>query len=268
MGQWFSRNVLRCALVGCAILLLVHLTSSSLQAQANATGSIHGTITDPSGAPVPGATITLASAALLVSQTSTSDSAGNYHFEQLPVGAYKITSAAAGFQQYVRDNIQISAGFSAEVNVPMTVGAQSETVTVTAEGPVVDTTSTTVGTAIGALTVADEIPATRTMQEMVSIAPGVMPTAAPDLGGGNIASFVLSAYGITGQSTALIDGINTRKSNNNSEGNYDFTTLDEMQIVSTGGDAQTALPGVFLNAIVKTGENIQIRRFARFRLGE
>jgi len=255
MGQWFSRNVLRCALVGCAILLLVHLTSSSLQAQANATGSIHGTITDPSGAPVPGATITLASAALLVSQTSTSDSAGNYHFEQLPVGAYKITSAAAGFQQYVRDNIQISAGFSAEVNVPMTVGAQSETVTVTAEGPVVDTTSTTVGTAIGALTVADEIPATRTMQEMVSIAPGVMPTAAPDLGGGNIASFVLSAYGITGQSTALIDGINTRKSNNNSEGNYDFTTLDEMQIVSTGGDAQTALPGVFLNAIVKTGGN-------------
>jgi hypothetical protein len=46
-----------------------------------------------------------------------------------------------------------------------------------------------------------------TMQEMVSIAPGVMPTAAPDLGGGNIASFVLSAYGITGQSTALIEGI-------------------------------------------------------------
>ena len=55
-----------------------------------------------------------------------------------------------------------------------------------------DTTSTTVSMSAGARTVADEIPATRTMQEMVSIAPGVMPTAAPDLGGGVIASFVLS----------------------------------------------------------------------------
>ncbi|MGD1095409.1 MAG: TonB-dependent receptor [Bryobacteraceae bacterium] len=82
-----------------------------------------------------------------------------------------------------------------------------------------------------------------------------MPTAAPDLGGGNIASFVLSAYGITGQATTLIEGVNTRKSNANSEGDYDFTTLEEMQIVPTGGDAQTTLPGVFLNAIVKSGGN-------------
>ncbi len=237
------------------LILLAAATISSINAQNNQFGDIHGTVADPSGAPIPNATVTLTSPALVVSQTATTDSNGNYHFEQLPVGAYKITSSAPGFQQYVRENIQISAGFSAEVNLPMTVGQQTETVTVSAEGPVVDTSSTTVSTAVGATTVADEIPATRTMQEMVSIAPGVMPTAAPDLGGGNIASFSLSAYGIFGQATTLIDGINTRKSNNSSEGDYDYTTLDEMQIVPTGGDAQTALPGVFLNAIVKTGGN-------------
>lgn len=54
-----------------------------------------------------------------------------------------------------------------------------------------------------------------------------MPTSAPDLGGGVIASFVLSANGITGQSTALIEGINTRKSNNHAEGDYDYITLEE-----------------------------------------
>jgi hypothetical protein len=70
-----------------------------------------------------------------------------------------------------------------------------------------------------------------------------------------VASFTLSAYGITGQATTLIEGINTRKSASNSESNFDYTTLDEMQIVPTGGDAQTALPGVFLNAIVKSGGN-------------
>jgi anti-sigma factor RsiW len=71
----------------------------------------------------------------------------------------------------VRDGIQITAGFSAEVNIQMTVGAQNETVTVSADRPVPDTTSTTVSMSAGARTVADEIPATRTMQEMFRSCP-------------------------------------------------------------------------------------------------
>jgi hypothetical protein len=165
---------------------------SSVFAQNNQFGNIHGVVSDSSGAQMPGVAITLTSPALLAPRSAPSDSGGSYHFEQLPVGAYRIAAAEPGFQQYVRDGIQITAGCSAEVNVQMTVGAQSETVTVSAESPVLDTTSTTVSTSASATTVADEIPATRTMQEMVSIAPGVMPTAAPDLGGGVIASFVLS----------------------------------------------------------------------------
>jgi len=237
------------------LLVLLSAMIPSMRAQNNQYGNIHGGVTDASGGQVPGVAVTLTSPALLVSQTATADAGGNYRFEQLPVGVYKIAATQPGFQQYVRDNIQISAGFSAEVNIQMAVGAQTQTVTVSAESPMLDTTSTTVSTSASSSIVADEIPATRTMQEMVSIAPGVMPTAAPDLGGGVIASFVLSAYGITGQSTALIEGINTRKSNNNAEGDFDFTTLEEMQIVPTGGDAQTTEPGVFLNAIVKSGGN-------------
>ena len=63
-------------------------------------------------------------------------------------------AARAGFQQYVRDGIQITAG-SSEVDIQMTVGAQNETVTVSAESPVLDTTSTTVSMSAGARTVAD-----------------------------------------------------------------------------------------------------------------
>jgi hypothetical protein len=226
-----------------------------LHAQNNQTGTIRGGVTDESGGAMPGVTVTLTSPALLVAQVAVSDSTGNYHFEQLPVGTYKVTFDLSGFRQYVRENVQITAGFSADIRVQMLVGTLEETVTVSSASPVVDTTSTTVSTSVGAEMIANELPATRTMQEMISIAPGVMPTAAPDLGGGNIASFVLSAYGITGQSTALIEGINTRKSNNNAETNFDYTGLEEMQVVATGGDAQTALPGVFLNAIVKSGGN-------------
>lgn len=229
--------------------------SVSAAAQNNQTGNIHGTVSDQSAAAIPGATVTLTSPALLVPQTTVTDGDGNYHFEQLPVGVYKVTCELSGFRAYIRENIQITAGFSAAVNVQLSLGSVEETITVSGASPVVDTTSTTVSTSVGAQSMANELPATRTMQEMVSIAPGVMPTAAPDLGGGNIASFVLSAYGITGQSTALLEGINTRKSNNNAETNYDFTGLEEMQVIATGGDAQTALPGVFLNAIVKSGGN-------------
>jgi hypothetical protein len=231
------------------------LSASTIWAQLNQTGNIHGVVTDPSGAAVAGAAIALTSPAIVNPLSTTSDSGGNYRFEQLPVGVYVLSATQPGFEKYVRQNIQVNAGFSAEVNLQMTVGAATESVTVSAAGPVVDTTSTTVGANIGATTIADELPVTRTMPEMVAIAPGVMPTTAPDLGGGVVASFTLSAYGITGQATTLIEGINTRKSANNSESNFDYTTLEEMQIVPTGGDAQTALPGVFLNAIVKSGGN-------------
>jgi hypothetical protein len=224
-------------------------------AQNNQTGTVRGIVTDESGAAMPGVTVTLSSPALLVPQVTTTDTTGGYHFEQLPVGIYKVAFDLSGFRPYIRENVQITPGFSAELKVQMSIGNLQETITVAGASPVLDTTSTTVSTSVGAQTLANELPATRTMQEMVSIAPGVMPTAAPDLGGGNIASFVLSAYGITGQSTALIEGINTRKSNNNAETNFDYTGLEEMQVVPTGGDAQTALPGVFLNAIVKSGGN-------------
>jgi len=251
-------RLVRFAIVGSFTALLgsaAPFATAVLHAQNNQTGNIHGIVTDESGAAMPGVTVTLASPALVVPETTVTDPSGSYHFEQLPVGIYKVTFDLSGFKQYIRENVQITAGFSAELKVQMSVGSLEETITVSGASPVVDTTSTTVSTSVGAESMANELPATRTMQEMVSIAPGVMPTAAPDLGGGNIASFVLSAYGITGQSTALIEGINTRKSNSNAETNFDYTGLEEMQVVPTGGDAQTALPGVFLNAIVKSGGN-------------
>src|SRR3989442_10869092 len=246
----------RFASVAIALIAIVSAAPVSMNAQNNQTGNIHGVVTDQSAALIPGVTVTLTSPALIVPQVTATDEAGGYHFEQLPVGIYKVTFDLPGFRQYIRENIQITAGFSAELKVQLSVGTVDETVTVSDASPVVDTTSTTVSTSVGAVALADQLPATRTMQEMIAIAPGVMPTAAPDLGGGTIASFVLSEYGVTGQSTALIEGINTRKSNNNAETNFDYTGLQEMQVVPTGGDAQTALPGVFLNAIVKSGGNI------------
>src|SRR5215470_11168400 len=79
--------------------MLLGLGVSTAFGQNNQFGNIHGIVTDSSGAPIPAAQVTVSSPALLATQTAASDSSGNYRFEQLPVGAYRIVAAQPGFQQ-------------------------------------------------------------------------------------------------------------------------------------------------------------------------
>jgi Carboxypeptidase regulatory-like domain len=250
----FIRRLALTLLIKYASVVLLGMMLPLLLAQ-NQTGNIHGRVTDPSGAAIPGVTITLTSPALLVPQKTTADAAGNYRFEQLPLGTYALNLDQTGFQQYIRQNIQITAGFSAEVNVQMVVGSVAQSVTISAAGPVIDTTSTAVSTSIGSVVIADELPVTRDVTDMVATTPGVTPTVAPDLGGGTLPSIVSSSYGISGQTTVLVDGVNARKSSGDAEGNYDFTTMEEFQVVPTAGNADVALPGLFINMVMKTGGN-------------
>src|SRR6516225_9374890 len=100
-----SRSDLRSFLPGCRLSrVLVILTAagmSSVFAQNNQFGNIHGVVTDSSGAQMPGVVLTVTSPVLLAPRSAPSDSGGNYHFEQLPVGGYRIAAAEPGFQQYV-----------------------------------------------------------------------------------------------------------------------------------------------------------------------
>src|SRR6266849_5341027 len=100
-----------------ALIAVLPPASISLNAQNNQTGNIHGVVTDQSAALIPGVTITLTSPALIVPQVALTDEAGSYHFEQLPVGVYKAAFDLPGFRQYIRENIQITAGFSDELRV-------------------------------------------------------------------------------------------------------------------------------------------------------
>src|SRR5437667_10346450 len=100
------------------LLLLVVATLPSLTlGQTNQTGKIFGTVTDNSGAAVPGATVTLTSPALIVPQSMKTDEVGAYHFEQIPLGTYTLSADLQGFKKFLRENIQITAGFAAEIRV-------------------------------------------------------------------------------------------------------------------------------------------------------
>src|SRR6478672_6263863 len=105
-----------------ALILIVGLlcagTTIGLNAQTQY-GSIRGAVTDQSDAALPGVTVTLSSPALLVEQTTVSDGVGQYRFEQLPVGTYKLRFELTGFQTLIREAVQVPAGFNATVNLQL-----------------------------------------------------------------------------------------------------------------------------------------------------
>jgi hypothetical protein len=100
---------------------------------------ISGQITDPSGAAVTGATVIATNLATNITLTTTSGADGHYVLAQVPPGAYSISGEAAGFKKFVRTGISLEVGDRATVNMPLQVGQQTESVTVTAELAAIDT---------------------------------------------------------------------------------------------------------------------------------
>lgn len=198
-----------------AALVMIGITAlaATAFAQGLATGSIRGRVTDPSGGAVPGGTITATSPSLLVGQVSTqADSNGEYKFTELPIGSYTVRFQSAGFGQLVRENVALTAGFTAAVDVAMRVGDVKESVTVNAEAPVIDTEHNITSTDLSAKTLTDIIPTTRNAVEYLSTTPGVVRANRPDFGGGTSGGGQYAAYGIQGQMTILLDGVNTTQS--------------------------------------------------------
>src|SRR5687767_15218954 len=105
-----------------------------------ATGSIYGMVADESGAALPGAAVTLKGAGGTMSTTSGAD--GRYRFLNLPPGTYTVAVALTGFSTVNRENVVVTVGASIDIPVALKVAQVEETITVTAESPVIDTKKT------------------------------------------------------------------------------------------------------------------------------
>ncbi|MGA9259358.1 MAG: carboxypeptidase regulatory-like domain-containing protein, partial [Candidatus Sulfotelmatobacter sp.] len=116
---------------------------------------LNGTVTDAGGRPVAKATIAVRSLDTNQTFTSVSDDAGFYAVPSLPPGRYELTVNYAGFGKYTRTGVALSVGQTATVNVTLKVAAVSETVTVTTEAPVVETTRTEISQVIQAQQIQD-----------------------------------------------------------------------------------------------------------------
>jgi len=225
-------------------------------AQGVGVGSIQGRVTDETGATLPGVTVTISSPALQLRElTALTDSSGDYHFSDAPIGVYRVRYELAGFQSLVREGIRVTASFVARLDIVLKLGSVEETITVSGVTPIIDT-STTAGIISFSKETLETAPTSRAWAEVLAMAPGFRP-AGLDIGGDQLSNqrVNIKNYGTSDQITPEIEGINTRQGSGSAGFFYDYSSLEEAQIKAVGNDAEVALPGGAWNALVKSGGN-------------
>src|SRR5207248_3146916 len=240
--------------------MLVALLAAAPQAfaqggGASTTGTINGKVADSSGAVLPGVTVSATSASLMGVQTSVTDAGGNYRFPALPPGTYTVTFELPGFNTLKRENIQISMGFTAAVNVELAVASLTETVTVTGDSPVIDTSNTRVQQNFK-LEALQEIPNARDMWSLLAVTPSVQ-MARIDVGGNRAGTqTTYTAYGYSGQNRVLVEGINTTEGTSGAGFYFDYGSFEEVFLGTIGQGVEMPTPGVQRQFLGKSGGNI------------
>ena len=235
-------------IVGVLFTLGIPLTAQEFR------GRINGVVTDNTGAVLPGATITAAGPALLQPQSTIAGADGTYRFPALPAGVYTLTFALTGFQKITRENIRVVINTTLTVDAQLTVATVQESVTVSGQSPIVDTSTTTIGTNF-TKELLTEIPNARDIWAALAQAPGFQVTGY-DVGGshtGTQTGYV--TYGVSQQNTTRIEGVNTSEGVSANAGYFDFGSFEEFQLGGAGNMADQDVPGASLNITVKSGGN-------------
>ena len=241
--------------VVCLTLLLILTSAGAAAGQAVRSGSIGGTITDETGAALPGVAVTLTSPALQVSQlVKVSLERGEYQFVDLPAGTYRLEYELSGFAKLVQNEIRITTAFSARVDVQLKLSSVSETVVVSGSSPLVDVTSTRGGTTVSKELLAST-PNSLNYQDTYLLVGGVQVLGAPLTGESglrplqaNMRPVTYGQGGIRGSHT--LDGVMVEPNDN-----PDFTSFEEVDVKTFGNSAEVCCPGEATNLIIKSGGN-------------
>ena len=238
-----------------ALSFLVGFSSLTFaQAVTSGTGAVNGRVTDASDAVMPGVTVTLTSPSQMGVRTEVTDADGNYRFSAVTPGDYVVVFELAGFSTVRNEGIRVSLGFTATVNAQLKVASLQESVTVTGQSPVVDTSATSVGNTFNAQQLA-ALPTSRDYFSLLAQSPAVQ-MARIDVGGstnGTQQGFVV--YGTTGQVRVIFEGINATEATG-AFGNYpDVGGMEEVQMNTAAHTAEASTPGVQTQFISKSGGN-------------
>jgi Carboxypeptidase regulatory-like domain len=165
----------RVALLLVALCCLFAVTTSSLFAQSASTGTVAGIVTDPSGAAVAAATITLTDKSTNIPRTVSTNENGRYILVDIPAGTYDVSVNKQGFRVSKLTNQAVSVGSALTLNVTLEIGSVAETVEVTASNAELQTMNATVGNTISGVAL-DSLPSiSRDASTFFTLQPGVAP---------------------------------------------------------------------------------------------
>ena len=142
----FRNLVLRTALLPLVVLALLVTFQAQSNAQSITAGDVTGTVTDPTGAAIPGATVTLTNVNTNASQHAATNLEGSYRFAFVAPGSYKITVSATGFQTQQHSGVNVSAGQPTPANIELALAGATQTVDVVEAGASVQTQNADVAT--------------------------------------------------------------------------------------------------------------------------
>jgi hypothetical protein len=242
------------------VLIFVGLVAClSLSAQ-QITGSIRGTVTDPMGAIVQGATLTAEQSETGFSRTTITDRSGNYVVLELPVGHYRLQVTAKGFQEYVQDGISVNVNEAVSVSPHLAIGSEIKVVQVTADADLIAPTVTSMGKVVGERELEDLPLNGRNFSQLGLLQPGVIPIT-PGLveAGGGLRDG--QPYSVNGQrpesNNFLIDGADNF---NGVDGGYvlkpPVDAISEFLIITHNASAEFGHAlGSTTNIVTRSGTN-------------
>jgi outer membrane receptor protein involved in Fe transport len=238
-----------------ALLLIVAV---SLESQTGTSFTLQGTLLDPSGAVVPGGTVTVTNTDLGFTRTIKADDQGRYTMAALPpTGHYDITAEATGFGQQIKKGVTFSANTTAVVDFNMKPGTVQESVQVTTDAPLVESTKSELAHTVNTQSLENLPTNGRNFFDFVSLTPGVV-----SVGGGS-GNITLNGQGRR-ELTILADGVPNQLREirtlggdlAGANGTFSLDVVEDVQVVTNAFSAEfgRSFAGV-VNSITKTGTN-------------
>jgi hypothetical protein len=260
-GYGTSKALVRFLGAGFVLTLLLFFFSAISAAQT-VNGAFHGTVTDPSGAVIPGVKITVVNQATNTSRTTTTNAAGFYTITQLPPAVYSFAVTKAGFSTLRQVGVELLVKEDLEANFTMKVGLVSQHVQVTATPPALKTTSATIGQVVGSREMADLPLNGRQFTQLILLTPGSVPKE-----NGQQGAYIISIGG--GGISPSVNGQRGQENNYTMDGvlnNYIFEdtwaispppdAIQEFNVQSHITDSQFAISsGANVNLVTKSGGN-------------
>jgi hypothetical protein len=239
-----------------SLLALIALVLSAPLFAQQGTSSIGGKVTDEQDAVLPGAAVVVTNEQTGIFREVTTSEEGTYLVTQIVPGRYRVVAKLTGFRSLERSGLILQVGTQMTINLALPVGGIEESVTVTGQSPLVDTTSAVVGGNIGTAEL-NELPAMhRNYFAAVALLPGVQFTPSTQMGNDTII-----AGGQTSQNTnvSVDGGYNADDALGTSAGAQVRTPLEavqEFQVLTSMYDAEYGrASGAIVNAVTKSGTN-------------